>query len=70
MWCTIINGALLMFSTLLCIFAQGFIYHIHSRWFPMTKETFALVLYSFIGAFKIFVIVFNLVPWISLLIIA
>lgn len=69
MWCTIINGALLILSSFMCMFAQNFIYRIHSKWFDMPRENFSLTLYSFIGLFKIFFLFFNLVPYISLLII-
>lgn len=68
MWCTILTGGMLIFSSLICIFAQDWIYRIHSKWFNMTREQFTVVLYSFIGLFKIVFIVFNLVPYIALLI--
>ena len=63
MWCTILNMGLLMFSFLILAFAGDFVYRTHSKWFPMPRETFNVVLYSFIGMYKIIVIVFNAVPW-------
>ena len=66
MWCTIINGGLLVFSALFCTFAGGFIYRVHSRWYPMPRETFTVVMYSFIGLYKIAFITFNLVPYVAL----
>ena len=66
MWCTIINGALLVFSALMCTLAGGFIYRFHSRWYPMPRETFNVVIYSFIGLYKIAFITFNLVPYVAL----
>lgn len=66
MWCSILNVGLLVFAFLITAFAGDFIYRIHSRWYPMPRETFNVVLYSFIGAYKIFVYVFNIVPWIAL----
>jgi hypothetical protein len=69
MWCTIINGALLILWTVLFLLAPNFIYRIQHRWFPIPRETFDVVIYSFLGCFKIVFIIFNLVPWISLLII-
>jgi hypothetical protein len=41
----------------------------HSKWFPMPREMFNVVIYSFIGLFKIVFLVFNVVPWVALLII-
>lgn len=68
MWCTIMNMALLVLSSLICACAGDWVYRMHSKWFPMSREVFNVVLYSFIGVFKVFVLVFNLVPYIVLLI--
>jgi hypothetical protein len=69
LWCTIINGALLIFSSLLCAFAGDWVYRVHSRWFTLSRESFNTVIYSFIGLYKIFFIVFNLVPYLALVIV-
>jgi len=69
MWCTILNVGLLVFSFLMVVFAGDLMYRTHSKWFPMPRETFNVVLYSFIGAYKIVVYVFNIVPWVALAII-
>lgn len=69
MWCSIINGSLLVITFLFTAFAGDLIYRVHSKWFPMSRETFTVILYSFIGLFKIFFIVFNLVPYFALLIV-
>ncbi|WP_299469119.1 DUF6868 family protein [uncultured Gimesia sp.] len=67
MWCTIFDGGLLIFWTLFCLFAPNLVYRVQSVWFPMSRETFDVVIYSFIGAFKLLFIVFNLVPYLALL---
>ena len=69
MWCTILNLGLLMLSFLVTAFAGDFVYKMHSKWFPMPRETFKVVLYSFIGMYKIIVLAFNVVPWAALSII-
>ncbi len=69
MWCTIVNGALLVLSFLICACAGDLVYRMHSKLFPMSRETFNVVIYSFIGLLKIFVITFNLVPYVALLIV-
>jgi len=69
LWCTIINGALLIFSSLLCAFAGDWVYRVHSRWFALSREAFNTVIYSFIGLYKIFFIVFNLIPYLALTIV-
>ena len=68
MWCSIINAGLLILTFLMCAFASNMIYRVHSKWFPMSKETFNVVLYSFIGIYKIFLIAFNIVPYVALVI--
>ncbi|MDO9542140.1 MAG: hypothetical protein Q7J98_07440 [Kiritimatiellia bacterium] len=68
MWCTIINYGLLILMSLILISAGDWIHRLHSKWFPMPKETFNVVIYSFLGVYKIGVIIFNLVPFVALLI--
>ena len=66
MWCTIINVALLIFSFLILAFARDWVYRAHSRLFPMPREAFNVVVYSFLGLYKVLVITFNLVPYLAL----
>ncbi len=70
MWCTLLNVGLLLLSFLGFVVAGDFIYRMHSKWFPMSRETFNTVFYSFIGFYKILVFVFNLIPWIALLLVS
>jgi len=70
MWCSIINGGVLILWTLLFIIMPDLIYRIQSKWFPLRRETFNTVIYSFLGLFKLLFLVFNIVPFIALLIIA
>ena len=65
MWYSIINGALLVLSFLICAFAGDLVYKMHSKLFPISREAFNVAIYSFMGLFKIFVLVFNLVPYIA-----
>ncbi len=69
MWCTIINGALLLFWITMCILAPDLVYRTQIKWFPIPRETFNVVIYSFLGLFKIVFLVFNVVPYVALLII-
>lgn len=70
MWCTIINGGIMIYWAIFILFAPDFIYRMQNRWIPISRESFNLLMYSFLGLFKIVFIVFNLVPYIVLLIIA
>lgn len=69
LWCTVINGGLLLFWTVIFGLAPDLVYRTQKRWFPLPQETFHLVMYSFLGLFKILVLVFNVVPWVALQII-
>lgn len=69
MWCTIINGGLLLLWTLFCSFAPDLVYRTQRTLFPIPRETYDVVIYSFLGLFKIVFLVFHLVPYITLLII-
>ncbi len=69
MWCTIFNMSLLAFWSIIFLLAPDMVYRTQSRWFPISRETFNVAMYCFLGLFKIEVIVFNLVPYLALLII-
>ena len=69
MWCTIINGGILILWGVFCMFAADLVYRTHSKWFPIPRETFNVVVYSLLGIFKILLFVFNAVPYVALLII-
>ncbi len=67
--CTVINGALLVLSFLICAFAGEWVYRMHSRWFPICRESFNVAIYCFLGLFKMFVLGFNLAPYIAFVIV-
>jgi len=69
MWCTIINGGILILWTVFSVFASDLVYRIQSKRFPIPRETFNVVIYSFLGLFKIVFLVFNVVPYAALLIV-
>ena len=45
------------------------VYRSQNRWFPIPRETFNVIIYSFLGLFKIVFLVFNVVPYVALLIV-
>jgi hypothetical protein len=69
MWCTIINGCILVLWTVFSMFAPDLVYRTQSKWFPIPRETFNVVFYSFLGLFKIVFLIFNVVPYAALLIV-
>ena len=69
MWCTIINGGMFLVGAIFCTLAPDFVYRAKTKWFPIPRETFNVVVYSSLVLFKIAFIVFNLVPYVALRII-
>lgn len=69
MWCTIINGATLGLSIAMLVSAPDFLYRIQNKFLPIPRESYDVVIYAFLGVFKIFILVFNLVPYLALLIV-
>lgn len=68
-WCTAINVVLMLFMFFITAFAGDWAYKIHGRMYPISRESFNVAIYCFLGLYKMFVIVFNFVPWIALVII-
>ncbi len=69
LWCTIINGALLVLSATIFMLAPDFVYAMQSKLFPISRDAFDVVGYAFLGLFKIIWLVFNVVPYLALLIV-
>ena len=69
MWCTIINAAILIYSSLFLCFAPDFVYRLQSRWYSISRETFDIIAYSYLGLFKVLFFVFSLTPYLALVII-
>lgn len=68
-WCTIINAALLVLTTLMVALAGGWIHGMHSKFHRISRESFNIAMYYMVGIFKLLFIVFNLVPYIVLVMI-
>jgi hypothetical protein len=66
MWCTIINGGVLLFWTVCVLCLPDLVYRIQSKWIPISRQAFDIAIYSFIGIFKVFFLMFNLVPYLAL----
>ena len=69
LWCTILNAGLLGISFLVYLFLGEWSYQMNNRFFFISREAFNTLFCSFIALYKIFILAFNLVPYIALLII-
>ncbi len=68
MWCTIINMGMLILSSLVCIYLREFSFQMNHKYFGIPREAFNVGICAFIAVFKMTVIVFNLVPYVALVI--
>lgn len=68
-WCTLINLGLLLVWFLFFWFGHDWMYRFHRERFKLSIDTFDAIQYGGMGLFKILIFVFNLVPYVALLVI-
>jgi hypothetical protein len=68
-WASLINIGLMLWWFLFMVFARDWVYKMHSKWFPMSKDQFNAIHYSGMVFFKILVFVCFLIPYLVLRII-
>ncbi|CAG0959116.1 hypothetical protein MTYP_00625 [Methylophilaceae bacterium] len=66
----VINYAILLIWFGVFVFAHDFIYRMHTRWFSLPLQAFDTIHYAGMAAYKIGIILLNLVPLIALCIIS
>ena len=69
LWCLAINYLILLWWFAAFVFAHGWMFRLHSRWFRISEERFDAIHYLGISIYKIGVLLFNLVPYLALLIV-
>ena len=69
LWCTLINGGILLLWAALVGFAPEWFYRVQHKMFPLPRDTFDRVIYALLGLFKLLFLMFCLVPYIALSII-
>ena len=65
-WCSVINFALLLFSSLILFALQEPIASVHSNLTGITTDKLRATYFNYLGHYKILIIVFNLVPYVTL----
>jgi hypothetical protein len=68
LWCLVINYVILLWWFGAFVFARGWLYRLHSRWFRISEERFDAIHYAGMAAYKIGILLFNLVPFVALFI--
>jgi hypothetical protein len=67
-WSAVINYAILLLWFLVFRFAHDWMYRVHSRWFRLSMEQFDAAHYAAMSIYKIGILLFNLVPYVAILI--
>lgn len=67
-WMTIINIGVFLVTSLGTIAFKRFVCKMHGMIFGIDKDKVPIVLYGYLGTYRIFILVFNLVPYVTLLI--
>jgi len=65
----LVNAGIYMLSLVGVLSLRGFMCKIHAKLFGIGEETANTVMYLYLAMYKLFLIVFNLVPWIAIQII-
>ncbi|WP_417388613.1 DUF6868 family protein [Gimesia sp.] len=69
MWCTIVNGSILIVWVLIFLLTPEMVYLSQNAWIKLPRESFNVIMYCMIGLFKLLFLVFNAVPYLALLLI-
>jgi hypothetical protein len=70
LWCALINVAILLTSFGVFTLARDRLHRHHQRWFRLTGEQLDAQYFTVWAMYKYGIILFNLVPWIALHIVA
>jgi len=65
-WCTIINVAILLLSTLLIIALRSKVSSLHGSLFALDEKDLSRAYFQYLAQFKIAVIMLNIVPYVAL----
>ena len=69
-WSTLINFGFVCYWFFFIMFAHDWMYRLHNRWFTLSVERFDSIHYAGIALYKMGILMFNLVPYLALLIIS
>ena len=65
-WASIVNIAILLFSTLLLIAMRGAIANLHSKLFGLDEKDLGRAYFQYLAQYKIAIITLNITPYIAL----
>ena len=65
-WCAIIHAVMLALLGFVFMGLPDFLYLLHSALLPISREGYDLVLYGFLGMYKLLFLTLGVVPYIAL----
>ncbi len=64
--CLIVNLAIYLVTVTITLGLRDTVRKTQSKIMGISEDTSGMIIYAYIGAFKLLIIVFNLTPWIAL----
>lgn len=68
-WCSAINGAILVIWLLVYACCKDWCYNYHQKFLKIDRNTYNALIFGLAGGYKLLWFLFNVVPWISLMIV-
>jgi hypothetical protein len=66
LWCVVLNYVILLWWLVAFVFAHGWMFKLHSRWFHLSEERFDSIHYAGMSVYKVGILLFNLTPYVAL----
>lgn len=66
LWSMILNVGILALMSLMILACRDWICRVHGKMFGLAPETVSALLYGFLGAYKLGVFLFAIVPYVAL----
>jgi len=68
-WSLVVHFSVLLLWVWMMKYANEYVYRIHTYWIPISKDSFNVMHYGGIGLYKLLIFIFNLTPYIALMLI-
>lgn len=65
-WCTLLNMGMLILASLFLAYMRGPIARLHGSTFGLDESDLSRAYFQYLAQYKIFIFVFNLMPYLSL----
>ena len=65
-WMTLINLAFYLWTAVMSVGCRKLVVGISSKMFGVSEDAGKLIIYGYVGGYKLLFITFNLVPWLAL----